>query len=64
MAHVSYITGFMIFAMGALRGGAVKQAMVFGERCVLKRLEAGANKKDLFYYLVRQCINCLTCSLR
>ena len=63
VSHIPYVTGFMMFAMGALGGGAIKRAMTFGERSVLKRLEAGANKKDLFYYLVRRYINCPICSL-
>ena len=64
VSHVPYVIGFMIFAMGALGGSAMKRAITFGEGSVLKRLEAGANKKDLFYYLVRQYINCPTYSLR
>ena len=32
----------------------------FGRGSVLKRLEAGANRKDLFYYLVRQHVICPT----
>jgi len=50
-------------AMGALGGGALKRAIKFGRESVLKRLEVGANRKDLFYYLVRQYIICPKCLL-
>ena len=50
-----------MFAAGG--GSAIKRAMEFGERSVLKRLEVGANRKDLFYYLVRQYIIYPPCSL-
>ena len=59
VSHVPYVVGFMLSAIGS---GSMKRAMKFGERSVLKRLEAGANKKDLFYYLVRQYTFFPTCS--
>ena len=51
LSHVPYVIGFMMSTVG---GGPMRPAIKFGQRSVLKRLEAGANKKDLFYYLVRQ----------
>jgi hypothetical protein len=39
-------------------GGAIRRAVDFGEQSVLKRLKVGANRKDMFYYLVRQYIIC------
>jgi hypothetical protein len=62
VSHVSYVAGFMmsITAMGG--GGALRRAIEFGRGSVIKRLEAGSNRKDLFYYLVRQYTICLTCS--
>ena len=47
-------------AMG--RSGPLKRAIAFGRGSVLKRLEVGASRKDLFYYLVRQHVICPTCS--
>ena len=44
--------------MSGMGGGALKRAIKFGQESVLKRLEVGANRKDLFYYLVRQYIIC------
>jgi len=41
----------------------MRRVYEFCRGSVLKRLEVGANRKDLFYYLVRQYIICLTCSL-
>ena len=38
------------------QGGSIQRVHGFGRRSVLRRLEAGANRKDLFYYLVRQHI--------
>ena len=60
LSHVPYVIEFMMSAMGG--GDAMKRATEFSERSVLKRLETGANKKDLFYYLVRQYIVYSTCS--
>ena len=59
VSHVPHI----IEPMFAVGGGALWRAIEFGERNVFKRLEAGANRKDMFYYLVRQYIICPTCSL-
>jgi hypothetical protein len=53
VSHVPYVVGFMMSALG---GGAMGRSIAFGQRSVLKRLEVGANRKDLFYYLVRQYI--------
>ena len=52
--------GFITAAMG--RSGPIQRAAAFGRGSVLKRLEVGANRKDLFYYLVRQHVICPTCS--
>ena len=52
VSHVPYIMKPIRYTMG--RGGAMRRAVEFGQRNVLKRLEAGANRKDMFYYLVRQ----------
>jgi hypothetical protein len=49
--------------MAAMGGsGSLQRATAFGRRSVLKRLEVGATRKDLFYYLVRQHAICPTCS--
>jgi hypothetical protein len=40
----------------ALGGGTLKRGFEFGQRTMLKRLKVGANRKDMFYYLVRQYI--------
>ena len=61
VSHVPYVIGPMVSVMGG--GGAIKRAMEFGQRSVLKRLEAGANKKDMFFYLVSQYIIYPTCLL-
>ena len=45
------------------RGGGLKRAMDFGKESVLKRLEVGTNRKDLFFYLVSKYIICQKCSL-
>jgi hypothetical protein len=63
VAHVPYIVGPMASTIAMRRGGALKRTLKFGEKSVLKRLEIGANRKDLFYYLVRQYIICPTYSL-
>ena len=60
VSHVPYIIKFIMVAMG--RGGSLQRAAAFSRGNVLKRLEVGANRKDLFYYLVRQHIICSTCS--
>ena len=61
VSHVPYIIKPMVSVMGLVGGGgAMKRAFEFGEQSVLKRLEVGANRKDMFYYLVRQYIICRT----
>jgi hypothetical protein len=61
VSHVPYFVEFMMSTLGG--GGALKRAIKFGQENVLKRLEVGANGKDLFFYLVRRFIICPTCSL-
>jgi hypothetical protein len=56
VSHIPYVVIPMMSLMGG--SGAIKRALEFGERSVLKRLEVGANKKDMFYYLVRQYVIC------
>ena len=58
VSHVPYVIKPMMFAMARGGGGAIKNFIAFGQRSVLKRLEVGSNRKDLFYYLVRQHIIC------
>jgi hypothetical protein len=60
VSHVPYVIGLTMAAMG--RSGSLQRAAAFGRGSVLKRLEDGANRKDLFYYLVHQHVICLTCS--
>lgn len=52
MSHVPYLLKFITAIMG--RGGSLQRANKFGRGNVSRRLEVGANRKDLFYYLVRQ----------
>ncbi|KAF8481478.1 cytochrome P450, partial [Russula emetica] len=47
--HVPYVIGLITAAMG--RSGSLQRATAFGRGSVSKRLEVGANRKDLFYYL-------------
>jgi hypothetical protein len=54
VSHVPYIVRIMMSAMAMGRGGAMRRTSEFGQESVLKRLEVGANRKDLFYYLVCQ----------
>lgn len=54
VAHITYIVPFITAFTG--QNGALQRARAFGRNSVLKRLEVGANRKDLFYYLVRQRI--------
>jgi hypothetical protein len=61
VSHVPYVVGFMMSAVAMGRGGALRRAMEFGQASVLKRLEVGTNRKDLFYYLVRKYIIFPTC---
>jgi hypothetical protein len=56
MSNVPYVVIPMMSLLGG--SGAIKRAIEFGKRNVLKRLEVGANRKDMFYYLVRQYIIC------
>jgi hypothetical protein len=63
VSHVPYVVGFMMSAAAMGRGGVLRRSVEFGRASVLKRLEVGTNRKDLFYYLVRQYIICPTCSL-
>jgi hypothetical protein len=51
VSHVPYFVGFLTTAMG--RSGSLQRANAFGRGSVLKRLGVGANRRDLFYYLVR-----------
>ena len=54
LSHVPYILGLITTARKQLkRSGALSGAPAFGKARALKRLESGANRKDLFYYLVR-----------
>jgi hypothetical protein len=55
LSHVPYILGLLTAAKHRLkRDDSLSRAPEFGKRSALKRLEAGANRKDLFYYLVCQ----------
>ena len=38
------------------KNGILPRLRAFGRERVLKRLEGGASRKDLFYHLVCQCI--------
>ena len=51
VSHVPYIMALLSATNGKLR-----RAIAFGRGNVSKRLGLGANRKDLFYYLVRQHI--------
>lgn len=61
VSHVPYVVRLFMAAMG--RGGTLQRNIDFGRGSVLKRLEIGANRRDLFYYLVRQHNICPTRSL-
>ena len=63
MAHVPYVTKFILSAIAMGRGGKLRRTVEYGQAKVLKRLEAGSKRKDLFYHLVCQYIICPTCSL-
>ena len=52
LSHLPYVLGLLKVAKK--RGESLSGASEFGKRNALKRLEAGANRKDLFYYLVCQ----------
>ena len=51
VSHVPYI-----MALLAATSGKLRRAIAFGRENVSKRLGVGANRKDLFYYLVCQYI--------
>ncbi len=51
MGHISYILPILLATTG--RKGAVQRVQAFSGERVLKRLQMGANRKDLFYHLVR-----------
>jgi len=53
-AHIPYIVPILNIFTG--KNLAVPPVRAFGRERVLKRLEAGASRKDLFYHLVHQCI--------
>jgi len=50
--HIPYIVPILNILTG--RNWTVLPVREFGRERVLKRLEAGASRKDLFYHLVRQ----------
>ncbi|KAI0279986.1 cytochrome P450 [Russula aff. rugulosa BPL654] len=50
-AIVSHIPFIVIPITSVMGGGAIRRAVEFGRRSVLKRLEVSANRKDMFYYL-------------
>src|SRR5712671_97212 len=50
VAHVPYIMPLLTAMMG--QNGSMQRSRTFGKESVLRRLELGANRKDLFYYLV------------
>ncbi len=52
-AQVSYVVPLLHAIMG--RKGSIHRIHAFGRERVLKRLQMGANRKDLFYHLVRAC---------
>ena len=52
LSHLPYVLGLLTVALKL--GESLSGAPEFGKRNALKRLEAGANRKDLFYYLVCQ----------
>ena len=53
-SHIPYAVPILNILTG--RNWMVPPIRAFGRERVLKRLEAGANRKDLFYHLVRQRI--------
>ena len=52
-AQVPYVLPFLMACTG--RNGAGQRIFTFGRERALERLKMGANKKDLFYHLVRSC---------
>jgi len=55
VAQVSYILPILDSITG--KSGAIPRFRQFGRGWVLRRLKAGASRKDLFYHLVRQYID-------
>jgi hypothetical protein len=53
VAHIPYVLPFLVAITG--KSGPIMRAEEFSRGRVLKRLETGASRKDLFYHLVRQC---------
>ncbi|KAH9959236.1 high nitrogen upregulated cytochrome P450 monooxygenase 2 [Russula dissimulans] len=49
IAHISYVTPFLIALAG--QNGTIQRSREFGRQSVFKRMEVGANRKDLFYHL-------------
>ncbi|KAI9462028.1 high nitrogen upregulated cytochrome P450 monooxygenase 2 [Russula earlei] len=49
VGHVSYFTPFLSALTG--QKGSIQVSRDFGRESVFKRLQAGANRKDLFYHL-------------
>jgi len=60
IAHISYVTPFLIAITG--QNGTLQRNREFGRESVFKRMEVGANRKDLFYHLVCQLIQSDTTS--
>jgi len=54
IAHLPYIEGILEILSG--KNGIIPHLQAFGRERVLKQLEAGASRKDIFYHLVCQCI--------
>ena len=54
MAHVNYALPFLTAITG--KSGTLQRVRAFARQSVLKRLESGSSRKDLFYHLVRQHI--------
>jgi hypothetical protein len=55
-SHIPYALKYIMATFGRGRRSTLRRVHVFGNGCVAKRLRAGANRKDLFYYLVCQHI--------
>jgi len=55
-AHIPYVRPILDALTG--KNGPAHRARSFGRERVLKRLETGASRKDLFYHLVRRYIEC------
>lgn len=53
-AHIPYIVPFLDSLTG--KSGTVPRVRSFGRGLALKRLNSDASRKDLFYHLVRECI--------